>query len=87
MLVFAGRVSPQKASRTKYGTNVRGGFTAASFRNYRLPGSIVMALIDASNQSLALSTWSNYKTAENHLIRCEVDTGVRMRFPMNDRQV
>ena len=76
-----------KSARTKYGTNVRGGFTSASFKDYRLPPSIVTALMDASNQSLALSTWSTYKTAENHLRRCEIETGVRMRFPMDDRMV
>ena len=49
--------------------------------------SIVGALVKASNQSLAMNTWSTYRTAENHLKRCEVDTGVKMRFPMNDRMV
>ena len=45
------------------------------------------ALVSASNHSLALNTWSTYKTAENHLRRCEVDTGIPMRFPMNDEMI
>ena len=47
---------------------------------------MVTALVGASNKSLALNTWTNYKTAETHLKRCERETGVRMRFPMDDRQ-
>ena len=66
---------------------MRGGYTASTFANYKLPTSIVTALVSASNQSLALNTWSTYKTAENHLKRCEIDTGVRMRFPMDDRMI
>ena len=64
-----------------------GGYAASTFANYKLPTSIVTALVSASNQSLALNTWSTYKTAENHLKRCEIDTGIRMRFPMDDRMI
>ena len=78
-------VSPQKSKRTKYCANVRGGYYAASFQRYGLPTSIVSALVSASNHSLALSTWACYRTAENHLWRCQSDTGVRMRFPMTNR--
>ena len=45
------------------------------------------ALVSASNHSLALNTWSTYKTAENHLKRCEADMGVQIRFPMDDRMI
>ena len=79
--------SPQKSQRTKYSSNVKGGFTASTFSNYRLPTSIVSALVSASNHSLALNTWATYKTAENHLRRCENDTGIAIRFPMTDRMV
>ena len=48
---------------------------------------MVTALVGASNQSLALNTWSSYRTAENHLIQCEKDTGIKMRFPMDDREM
>ena len=44
------------------------------------------ALVGASNKSLALNTWTNYKTAENQLMKCESDTGVNMRFPMTNRE-
>ena len=54
----------------------------SSFNNYRLPTSIVNALVSASNQALALNTWSTYKTAENHL---KIDTGVKMKFSIDDR--
>ena len=78
---------PKKAQQQKYSANVKCGYSARTFANYRLPTSIVTALVSASNQSLALNTWSTYKTAENHLKRCEIDTGVRMRFPIDDRMI
>ena len=80
-----GNFSPKMSTKTKYSANVQGGFTAGSFKDYRLPTTIVTALVGASNQSLALNTWSNYRTAENHLKRCEIDTGIKMRFPLTDR--
>ena len=85
--LFTGMVSPKKSSKTKYSANVKGGYNANSFKDYRLPTSMFGALVSASNQSLALTTWSSYKTAENHLRQCEIDTGIKMRFPMNDRDV
>ena len=78
-------VSPKRSSRTKYSANVRGGYNSNSFKDYRLPTSMVNALVHASNQSLALSTWSSYRTAENHLRQCEIDTGIKIRFPMTNR--
>jgi hypothetical protein len=84
---FSGLVSPQKNDRVKYSANVKNGYTADSFKQLRLPNTIVGALVDASNHSLALTTWSSYNTAENHIKRCEVETGVRMTFPMDDRMV
>ena len=86
-ILFLGHFSPQKSKQTKYSANVRGGYTSSTFDNYRLPTSIVGALVSASNHSLALNTWSTYKTAENHLKRCEKDTKVKMRFPMDDRMI
>lgn len=85
MVILSGVVSPCRSVRTKYCSLVRGGYTAASFGDYRLPPSVVVALVNASNHSLAMSTWASYRTAENHLQRCEHDTGVRMRFPMSNR--
>ena len=84
---YLGRFLPKKTEQTKYSGNVRGGYTASTFAKYKLPTSIVGALVSPSNQSLALNTWSTYKTAENHLKRCEVETGVRIRFPMDDKMI
>ena len=84
--VFAG-FSPKKSSKVKYSSNVKGGFSVATFKNYKLPTSIVNAVVGASNKSLALNTWSNYRTAENQLLRCEAETGVKMRFPMTEREI
>ena len=83
--VFTGMVSPKRSCKTKYSSNVRGGYNSNSFKDYRLPTSMVGALVNASNQSLALSTWSSYRTAENHLRQCEIDTGIKIRFPMTNR--
>ena len=78
---------PKPTARTKYCVEVKGGYTAASFGNYRLPTSIVTAIVDAANLSLAKTTWSSYRTAEAHLVRCEAETKVKMRFPMDDRMI
>ena len=85
--ILAGQYSPKKSQKVKYSANVKGGYTSESFRNYRLPTSIVTSLVKASNQSLALSTWNSYKTVEKHIKRCEADTKIRMRFPMDDREL
>ena len=45
------------------------------------------ALVSASNNSLAMTTWSSYRTVETHLKRCEIDTNVKIRFPMDSREV
>ena len=82
-----GCFSPKKSLKTKYCNNVKGGYSPSSFKNYRLPTSIVSALVSASNQSLAMTTWSSYKTVETHLKHCELDTNVQIRFPMDDREM
>ena len=83
---LSGGFSPKRSVRVKYNANVKGGFTAKSFKDYKLPTSIVNALVAASNQSLAMNTWSNYRVVESHLQRCEKDTGIRMRFPIDNRK-
>ena len=85
--LILGTFSPKRSQQIKYSTNVRGGYSSKSFQNYKLPVSVVTALVQASNQSLALSTWSSYRTAENHLRQCEIDTRVKIRFPMDDREL
>ena len=86
-LYFTGEFSPKKSERTKYCSKVKGGYTSESFKDYRLPTSIVCALVTASNTSLAMTTWASYKTVETHLRRCESDTKVKIRFPMDSREV
>ena len=86
-IAVLGAYSLKQTAKTKYCATVRGGFTSASFKNYRLPTSIVSALVSAGIHSLAKSTWETYKTAERHLQRCEGDTGVKIRFPMDDRMI
>ena len=81
----SGMFVPQVETQRKFSANVKGGFSVGSFDNYRLPPSIVLAIVNASNSSLAKNTWSSYKTAEAHLKRCESETGVKMRFPMTMR--
>ena len=85
-IYVTGMVSPKRSIKTKFSSTVRGGYTANSFKDYRLPTSMVTAFVNASNQSLSLNTWSSYRTAENHLLQCEKDTGIKMRFPMTDRE-
>ena len=85
--IFTGKYSPKKSKNEKYSSNVRGGYSMSSFKHHKLPTSVVLALVNASNQSLALSTWASYRTAENHLKQCELDTKVKIRFPMDDREM
>ena len=71
----------------KYSANVKNGYSTDSFKQLNLPNTLVGALVDASNHSLALSMWSSYNTAENHMKKCELETGVKMTFPMDDRMI
>ena len=52
-----------------------------------LSPKLLQALINAANNSLANSTWKQYKTAQKHLERCQRETGVRMSFPMSTKQI
>ena len=44
-------------------------------------------LINSANNGLAKSSWSSYKTVENHLIRAQEMTGIKMSFPMDEQMV
>ena len=81
-LFLLGLFNPAPSLKTKYSTNVTKGYTNQSFANYRLPPSIVTAIVNAANLSLARTTWSSYNTAENHIKRCEQDLKIKIRFPM-----
>jgi hypothetical protein len=82
---MTGLVRPVPTKEPKYSKTVEGGYTMESFREYNLPESIVTVIVEAANLSLAKNTWSSYNTAENHIKRCEADTGVEIRFPMTPR--
>lgn len=43
-------------------------------------------LVTAANYSLAKTTWKSYQTAENHIKKCEKQTGVKLRFPFGNRE-
>ena len=45
------------------------------------------ALSKAANSGLSTQTWSSYKTAKNHLVRCQNETNVLMTFPLNTEKV
>ena len=45
------------------------------------------ALSKAANSGLSTQTWSSYKTAKNHLDRCQKDTKVLMTFPLTTEKV
>ena len=77
-------MSPKAAKNHKY--SKRGGYSKKTFENYRLPPSIVQTLVKAANHSLAKTTWKSYQTAENHIKKCEKDTGVKLRFPFGNRE-
>ena len=45
------------------------------------------ALSKAANSGLSAQTWSSYKTAKNHLARCQNETKVLMTFPLTTEKV
>ena len=51
-----------------------------------MPASVIVTLVAAANFSLAEGTFKSYGTAERHIIRCEKDTKVKMRFPFGERE-
>ena len=49
--------------------------------------SMAETLSNAANCGLSAQTWSSYRTAKNHLVRCQNDTKVLMTFPLKSEQV
>ena len=76
--------SPKPGYKQKYSS--KGGYSTKTFEKYKLPPSIVMTLVRAANHSLATSTWKSYSTAENHIKRCEAETGIKLRFPFKTKE-
>ena len=61
--------------------------TRDHFKNLPIPLSMAEALSKAANSGLSTQTWSSYKTAKNHLDRCQKDTKVLMTFPLTTEKV
>ena len=40
-------------------------------------------LVKFANMGLTQTTWSSYKTVDNHIKRCQEDTGVDLSFPFS----
>ena len=77
-------MSPKAKETGKYSSN--GAYTVRTFKKHNLPASVIVALVAAANFSLAAGTFKSYGTAERHIIRCEKETKVKMRFPFGDKE-
>ena len=62
-------------------------YSEDSFKQLAISEGWRKALATVANHSLAVSTWSSYRTAARMLQRCGVDTGLRMAFPLTEEQV
>ena len=78
-------ISPKRKDVCKY--SAHGAYSGISFKKYKLPSSIVSALVTAVNHSLAEGTFKSYKTAERHITRCEKETKVKLRFPFGEKEI
>ena len=58
-----------------------------SFEGFGFTPAIVMALQEASNHSVAATTWASYATAERHIARAEKHSGVQITFPFSLKSV
>jgi hypothetical protein len=66
----------------------RGMVTAVSgFGMLKLPTEMKERLVEISNYGLAKATWSNYKTAETMLLRCQAATGRNLELPLDAEKV
>ena len=75
-----------KPGKSKYGPS-NGLVTHSHFKNLPIPLSMAEALSKAANSGLSTQTWSSYKTAKNHLDRCQQETKVLMTFPLTTEKV
>ena len=74
-----------KVGSTKYGPN--GLYSESSFHKTGLSLAWCQYLANVANFSLSKSTWSSYKTVQNHLATCQRDFSIRFSFPMSSDQV
>ena len=58
-------------------------FTANSFAKVPVPDSTKELLAESANHALSRSTWSTYRTAQNHLEACQREAGRRMELPLS----
>jgi hypothetical protein len=66
----------------------RGMLTAASsLGGPNLPKEARERLASIGNHGLARATWSNYRTAETMLWKCQADTGNKLELPLGMTQV
>ena len=75
-----------KPGKSKYGPN-NGLVTGKNFKDLPISASMANALSKAANCGLSAQTWSSYKTAKNHLLRCQNDTNILMTFPLTTEKV
>ena len=75
-----------KPGKSKYRPK-NGLVTKENFTNLPIPLSMAEALSKAANSGLSAQTWSSYKTAKNHLARCQNETKVLMTFPLTTEKV
>ena len=69
----------------KFGKN--GMLKTGDLRQLGLEEETAQRLAEMGNMGLAKSTWSNYKTAEKMLIRCEEETGKEMKLPLDQERI
>ena len=81
--IFSPKARPGKS---KYGP-CNGLVTKNNFKHLPISLSMAEALSKAANSGLSAQTWSSYKTAKNHLDRCQKETNVLMTFPLTTEKV
>ena len=62
-------MNPVATGRMKF--SCKGGYSKTSFKNMRVPPSVVTALVLALNYSVAANTWKTYGSVEKHILTME----------------
>jgi hypothetical protein len=61
--------------------------TRRTLEELRIPKEAKKRLVEIGNHGLARATWSNYRTAETMLWRCQKETGSCMELPMDTGKI
>ena len=69
----------------KYGR--KGLMRKEVFKGLQIPEEVKEALADLGNHGLSKSTWSNYRTAERMLLKCQKDRKRCMELPLGQEEV